>query len=383
MCFHRENKKKIRNAIIMKHSSLVKMFGGLGIGLALLGTTAKADDHRVIYTMDNAAAANHVLVFQLEDDGQLASLGSVETGGTGTGAGLSDQGSIVVSHDGRWLFVCNAGSDDISVFSTANHHLQLVDKVNSGGQMPLSLALQHNLLYVLNAGGLVGGTDNITGFLFVDGQLVALPGSTRALSGTNTGPAQVAFTRDGNTLIVTERLSNLIDTFTIGDDDRPGVHQTSSSSGADPFGLAVGRQDHIFVSEATASTASSYSVSDDGTLGVISASVPTEQQAACWLTLTPDERFAYTANAASGTLSGFTVAPDGSLHLLEANGIAAVIGSGSHPVDMAPSADGRFLFSLANGNGTLNAFRVKEDGSLEPLGVANNIPASAAGLAVQ
>jgi 6-phosphogluconolactonase len=373
----------------MNRSIFAKTFGGLGVGLALLGVTAKADDHGaaddhgVVYTMDNAAGANHVLIFQQDEHGALHGAGSVATGGDGTGAGLSDQGSVILSHDGQWLFVCNAGSDEISVFSTADNRLQLVEKVNSGGQMPLSLALHHNVLYVLNAGGLVGGKDNITGFFFFDGQLVALPGSTRALSADNTGPAEVAFTRDGNTLIVTERLSNLIDTFTVGDDGLAGVHQAFASSGANPFGFSVSRQNRIFVSEATDSTASSYSVSDDGDLAVISASVPTKQHAACWLALTPDEHYAYTADAGSGTLSGFSVTAEGSLHLLEPNGVAAVIGNGSHPVDMAPGNDGRFLFSLANGNGTLNVFRIAADGSLKLQGVASGIPASAAGLAAR
>ncbi|PYV66490.1 MAG: 3-carboxymuconate cyclase, partial [Acidobacteria bacterium] len=66
--------------------------------------------------MDNAASANHVLVFQRAENGQITSVGSVTTGGTGTGAGLSSQGAVLLSHDGHWLFVCNAGSDEISVF---------------------------------------------------------------------------------------------------------------------------------------------------------------------------------------------------------------------------------------------------------------------------
>jgi hypothetical protein len=48
---------------------------------------------------------------------------------------------------------------------------------------------------------------------------------------------------------------------------------------------------------------------------------------------------------------------------------------------MALSRDGRFFYSLANGNGTLNAFRAWHDGSLEPLSAVSGIPASAAGLA--
>jgi len=156
--------------------------------------------------------------------------------------------------------------------------------------------------------------------------------------------------RDGDVLIVTERLTSLIDTFTLGDDGLAVSHQTSPSSGATPFGFAVGQNNRIFVSEASGvpngSSASSYNVSDSGDLAVISASVPTEQQAASWLTLSLDERFAYTANAGSGSLSSFSVAPDGALQLLNPGGIAAVVGVGSHPVDMAVSRDGKFLVSL-------------------------------------
>jgi hypothetical protein len=67
--------------------------------------------------------------------------------------------------------------------------------------------------------------------------------------------------------------------------------------------------------------------------------------------------------------------------LLDADGRTAVTGDGSHPVDLAQSGDGRFFYSLANGNGTLNAFKVKPNGSLEPVMVISGIPTSAAGLA--
>ncbi len=369
----------------MNHSLFTKLCSGLGLSLALLGTTMKTAGS--VYTMDNAASANHVLVFQRAENGQITSVGSVTTGGTGTGAGLSSQGAVLLSHDGHWLFVCNAGSDEISVFEITPGNLQLVDKISSGGRLPLSLTQHHNLLYVLNAGGTAGDKDNMTGFLFAGGRLVPLPDSTRALSGDNTGPAQVSFTQDGTALVVTERLTSLIDTFTLGDDGLATTHQMFQSQGSTPFGFAVGRNDRIFVSEASGvpngSSASSYRISEAGDLAVISATVPTEQQAACWLTLARDEHFAYTANAGSGSISGFSVAPDGSLHLLAPNGVTAVTGVGSHPVDLAASRDGRFLFALANGNGTLASFHVTSRGSLQSLGFASGIPASAAGLAAR
>jgi 6-phosphogluconolactonase len=365
----------------MKRSSFIKHCSALVLGLATMGTIAYAGDNAALYTMDNAASGNHVLAFGREENGRLLGQGSFATGGTGTGAGLSSQGSVALSHDGRWLFVCNAGSSEVSVMRVTDNGLLLSDKVPSGGAMPVSLALHHNLLYVLNAGGGAGDKDNITAFYFASGKLQAVPGSTRALSGDNTGPAQVSFSSDGNTLIITERLTNLIDTFAVGDEGLAGTHKTFQSAGTTPFGFDVRREDRLFVSEAASGSASSYDISQAGDLAVVSAAASTQQKAPCWLLTSHDGRFIYTGNAGSGSISGFSVAPDGSLQLLDADGRTALTGDGSHPVDLAQSHDGRFLYNLANGNGTVNAFKVMPNGSLQPVMVITGIPGSAAGLA--
>ena len=153
------------------------------------------------------------------------------------------------------------------------------------------------------------------------------------------------------------------------------------SVGTTPFGFDVGREDRLFVSEAGTGSASSYTLSEDGDLQVVSGAVATTQKAACWLIASHDGRFVYTANAGSGSISGFSVGPHGSLALLNADGRTAVTGDDSHPVDMAQSRDGRFLYNLANGDGTLHGFKVKNDGSLESVTVVSGIPTSAAGLA--
>jgi 6-phosphogluconolactonase (cycloisomerase 2 family) len=353
----------------------------------LWAQSKKANPGVTVYTMDNATNGNHVLIFQPQADGKFTNSASIETGGTGSGGGgLASQGSIQISPDGKWLFVCNPGSDEISVFSIGPKGLELSDKVNSGGEMPVSLALRNNLLYVVNSGGTVGGTDNITAFTFAGGKLTALAQSTRPVSGAFTTPTDAVFTEDGKVLVVTERDTTNIDTYTIGPDGLATSHQIFISPGAQPFGTAAGRGNRIFVSEASgvpgASSASSYRVSNTGGLTDISLTNSTMQHAACWLVLTPDEQFAYTANAASGTLSAFNVSPNGVLSLLDFNGITGNIGAGSHPVDMAVSQDGGFLFALANGNGTLNVFQISCDGALVYLDSLRGIPASAAGLAI-
>jgi 6-phosphogluconolactonase len=372
---------------IMKKTLFQACFCGAALALALLTTTAKADDRHpgALYTMDNATNGNQVVVFARDEDGSITNIGSIATGGTGTGAGLPSQNSVLLSPDGFWLFVCNAGSDQISVFALVPDGPVLTDTVASGGQMPISLTLRQNLLYVLNAGGYQGGTDNITGFVFEWGKLRPLPASTLTLSASNTEPAQVSFSQDGQALIVTEQATSLIDTFVFGKGSAVD-HKTFKSAGVQPFGFDVGWKDRVFVSEAVggmpnASSASSYDLNRDGDLEVISGAVPTHQTAACWLKVSQDGRFAYTANAGSGTISGFQIAHDGSLELLNPSGVTGVTGTGSHPTDMAQSQDGRFLYSLNNGNGTISAFVVKPDGSLEPIAGATGLPTSSAGLA--
>ena len=338
--------------------------------------------------MDNSASGNNVLVFQRGADGSLTPDGIFPTGGTGTSGGLGNQGAVVLSHDGQWLFVCDAGSDEISVFAVSKKELQLTDKVSSEGRRPVSVALNRNLVYVLNAGGLVGDQDNVSGYLFAKGKLSHLPGSTRPLSATSTDPAQVAFASNGDVLVITEKATNVIDTFTVGDDGLISSHKTFISPVPTPFGFATAGYGRIFVSEANggavdASSVSSYEVSDDGDVTAISQSVPTTETAACWVVLTRNERFAYTTNTGSGTISGYSVAPDGSLELLDADGITGNIGDGSAPIDMALSRNSQFLYTLNSGTGTLSAFRVNADGSLETLAGVSGIPTGANGLAGQ
>ena len=362
------------------------------LALAMLPGALYAADNSwnrgAVYTMDNSTNGNNVLLFRRAGDGSLTPAGSFPTGGSGTSSGLANQGGVLLSRDGRWLFVCNAGSHEISVFAVTPNGLLLTEKVASEGRRPVSLTLHRNLLYVLNAGGAAGAHDNITAFLFAFGKLTHCPGSTRALSADNTGPAEIAFTRNGDVLVVTEKATGVIDTFTVGDDGLVDDHKMFASPVPTPFGFAVGGADRIFVSEAKggaadAGSVSSYEVSNDGDLAAISSAVPTTETAACWVVLTRDERYAYASNTGSGTLSAYRVGPDGSLQLLNSDGITGTTGAGSKPIDLALSRDSRYLYSLNSGNGTITAFRVEANGSLQALPGLSGLPADANGLAAR
>jgi 6-phosphogluconolactonase (cycloisomerase 2 family) len=330
-----------------------------------------------VYTMSNAVDGNAVIVFDRSLDGRLRRAGSIKTGGTGSGAALGSQGSIVVSDDEHWLLAVNAGSDDVSVFEVQPRGLRLTDRVSAGGTQPVSVAMHGRFVYVLDA-----GSNNIAGFMLSKrGQLESLPGSIRPLSAPAAGGAQVSFNAQGDLLAVTEKATSRIVTFEINRDGLPGDAQVQASSGPTPFGFGFGRRDRLFVSEASGAV-SSYDVDDDGKIRVISGSVPTKQLAACWIAVTPDGRFTYTTNNGSGSISGYAIGFGGDLTPLNRDGRTALTGGAdSNPADMALSRGGQFLYSVNTGAGTITGFFVAPNGRLIPLSSVSGLPASAYGLA--
>lgn len=333
------------------------------------------DDDGAVFALTNATTGNAVVMYSRARDGALKQAGMYGAGGLGNGTGISSQGAVIVSDDRRLLFAVNPGSNSIASFRVRDRGLVRVDTAPSGGTMPTSLTFRDGLLYVLNA----GTPNNITGFRVTPrGRLVAIPGSTRALSAASTNPAQIGFSDDGDTLIVTERATNIIATFVVDDDGRTRGPFTTMSAGPTPFGFAVGRRNTLLVSEAGAGGgASTYRV-DESHLERVSAMIMTGQRAACWAIMTPGSRFGYVTNAGTGNISGLAIAGDGSAKLLNPDGITAV--TGGNPTDMAMSSDGRYLYVRVGALSQIAIFRIGADGSLTaqpPLAA----PATLAGLA--
>ena len=149
---------------------------------------------------------NEVLAFARGADGALGAGPRYATGGRGTGKPhLPSQSSIVLGGDGGWLLVANAGSDDVTLFAVDDAGLTLADRVGSGGSTPTSVAVHGDLVYVLN-----NGSASVTGFRIDGGRLAPIAGSARPLSSPDADGAQVAFSPDGQTLVVTERGTNSI-----------------------------------------------------------------------------------------------------------------------------------------------------------------------------
>ena len=346
-----------------------------------------------VYVLTNQVS-NAVAVFLRTARGALTSAGEFSTGGAGNPVPqgmdpatdpLASQGALILGHGNQFLFAVNAGSNQISVFRVGMFDLTLVDVVNSGGIRPISLALHENLLYVLNE----GGTPNITGFTVGDdGTLTPLPGSTQPLiGGTAADPAQVSFNPDGTLLVVTEKAGNRLNTYTIDENGLPSAPIDNASNGMTPFGFAFNNLGFLVVSEAFAGTpnqsaASSYSAAEDGTLSVISGSVPNSQTASCWVVTTNNGKFAFVSNTGSGTISSYGIGSgDGTLNLI--NSVAGDTGANSAPIDIALNNTSHFLYVLAGGLQSVVSFRVEFDGSLTLIDTDGGLPLGAQGIAAK
>jgi len=346
-----------------------------------------------VYVLTNQVN-NQVGAFRRTAKGILTFAGMFPTGGAGNPVPqgsdpatdpLASQGALIISHGNRFLFAVNAGSNQISVLKINKNELTVVDLVNSGGIRPISLALHDDLLYVLNE----GGTPNITGFTVEEnGTLTPLAGSTRPLiGGVAADPAQIGFSSDGSLLVVTEKMGNRINTYTINDDGLPSAPIDNASNGMTPFGFAFNNAGTLVVSEAfggapNASAASSYSAPESGILSVVSGSVPNSQTASCWVVIPNNGKFAFVSNTASGTISSYRIGTDvETLTLI--NSVAGSTGMGSSPIDMTLSNNSRYLFVLAAGSQSVVSFRVNQNGTLTMVDTAGGLPLGAQGIAAK
>jgi 6-phosphogluconolactonase len=350
--------------------------GAIAALFAIAAPAGAADDPGAVYALSNAAAGNAVLVYDRSSDGSLSYDGSYATGGLGLGGGLGSQGAVSLSGDGRALLAVNAGSNSVSTFAVEADGLELRDVEASGGVRPTSVAERNGLVYVLNA----GVPNSIAGFrLDAKGELTPIAGSVRPLAAAQTTPSQIAIAPSGDALVVTERATNSIMTWSLGVDGAPGASHVFASGGAGPFGFAFGHRDTFVVSDAAgASGASSYRL-HGAEVETISPLVPSMRTAACWTVVTKNGRFAYVTNGGTGDITGLAIDQSGEISLLHPSGVSASVGGAA--VDAALSRSSQFLYVRNGALAKVDAFRIAADGSLTSVGSVDGLPATAAGLA--
>jgi 6-phosphogluconolactonase len=379
-----------------------------------------------VFMASNDARNNEVIAFSRAGDGKLTEVGRYATGGTGSGSyedvaeplvlGTSEAEASPNQYGdaAELLFVVNAGSNSISVFRVNADGLEMVSKVPSGGEKPISLAISKGLLYVLNSGEFDdrlilqqppesadavlencghGQVPQVTGFRVApDGALTQIDGSSRLLSGVHpSGCASIGFSRDGKTLVATERIAGTFDEATgfgkgailaygVRPDGTLAPPVITEPTGNGPYGFTFTEDNVLLSTEQNGAHSNpggghvtSYKLNDDRTLTPLSGSIPNGQTDTCWIVLTDDQKIAFTSSPfGGGRISSFTV---------DTNGVMAL----RHPVASAPdgmnpdndgTVDGLLDISLSRDNkylyvvtldGAINSFKVNDNATLTPM----------------
>ena len=342
------------------------------------------EDGHAVFVMTNDAGKNEVIAYERTAYGTLQDAQRYSTDGRGSGGTvdpLASQGSLTLSADHSWLFAVNAGSGTVSAFRVEGSRLHRVDRIATEGSEPNSVTQHGNLVYVLNT----AGSSSVVGFYFEDGKFQKIQDSIRYLSANAVGSGSVAFSPNGKYLMVTEKATNVIDVFKVLGDGTLSPITTNRNVGAGTFSAGFAPDGVAIVAETGPSAAgtppnssavSSYAIQPDGSLKVISASIPTLGGANCWSAVTPDGRFVYTSNSASSSIAGFAIGANGALTPLPGT-VVGLGATGSVNIDLAVSEDGKFLYTLNAGNGSIGVFGIDgAKGGLTNLGALGGLPAA-------
>lgn len=359
----------------------------------------KKVNYNALYSATNNPKGNAVVWFRRAANGTISQKGTVKTGGKGIAAQQpfgfpieDSSGSIALTSDGKILFVPNAGDNTISAFEITAKGPKLVDRVTSGGILPVSLTIHKNMLYILNE---VSGT--IFGYRFTKtGFMTPIVNSEQALSTVgNLGvSAQIGFDPSGKTLVVSQRAlpahKGTIDTFRVNRDGSAGPAVRHPADDANPFGFAFADERLIisnvgFVATPPGvmpnptdptqfnGTTSSYNLS--GTNLTLNNTASSNARAACWVVISKDKKFAFVVNTLSdsvpdtgsgkGAISRYSIGSDGKLTLLGNTDTTP----GGFPGDEALSSDGKYLyvltpFVMGQNKSHLDVYRVGTGGTL-------------------
>ena len=332
-----------------------------------------------VLVQSNEQGQNRLLSFRRDAGGALSGMGAVGTGGAGNGeAHLPSQGSVTLSGDARHAYVTNAGSGSMSLFMLTADGPILAQTVAAGGA-PLSVAEHDGLVYILNS-----ADASLTGFVTESSRLSPVSDAQQRWNPEGK-PAQVGFSPDGRTLVVTERGADTILAFPVESSGALGDPMIQASSGMTPYGFGHTPAGVLVVTEASGgelgkSAMSSYAVKDSS-LASVSRSVGNGRTALCWGVVTADGRYAFGTNFGDGAVSRYDIAPDGALTLGEATAGVVVAGSPG-PRDLGLSGDGRFLYAIDAESQQIVGWSVDAAGRLTPIGSWPGLPSTVAGIAV-
>ena len=353
------------------------------VSTSMLATAAEpaASKNHYVYTINNDTKRNAVAVFRQNMDGTLAEVdGSPFTaGGKGLAGGdIDEQGAIRVHKN--FVLAVNPGSDTIAVLRKgADGKLTPVEgsPFASGGTTPLSLTVHGNLVYVANQAPPFAkptAEPNLMGFRLSDEGKLSPIENSKITFHPGHGPAQVEFSPDGKTVVVTsgfqDETTGRIHGYLVQADgtlkEGPGSPVTpKGASGVVGFSWSP-ESNRVYASNFRGSSVIVYDA-EKKTGGIKQMSDPygDDEKAACWTAISADGKTLYVANFVSNSISSFDVTADGKLKLLTTTPRRG--GMDPDTKDIEISKDGKFLYAVASGAKQIAVFRIGDKGKLTEL----------------
>lgn len=353
-------------SVLVSNEVIMASIGGEDLKGDLTKTGQNAS---FVYTLSNAVSGNEVIAYR-STAGNLQEIGRFATGGTGTDTNLANQGALILNRQQNLLFATDAGSNSLAMFRVlSNGTLNLVDRVDLRGDEPISVTSFANFVYVVN-----NGSDDIEGYrVRGNASLSYIQGSQQSLSTTGTAPAQISFGRFGRVLIVTEKATNKITTFTMNSDASTDPGNSFESAADTPFGFSDAFSNIIVVSHATGGRPGEGAVVNyrvDRFSGVVTQSSTVvddfEGTATCWVVPTRNRRNFFVTNTLTDDITRLRLGlgSGGSTTLatdpIGDNG-AVNVGTPSTPHDLGLNRSNNQLFVLTVGSDELVSYQLNNN----------------------
>ena len=330
-----------------------------------------------LYTQTNETV-NTVVHLIRNTDGSISIKNKSATNGVGLNGikpgaaaaapdSLVSQHAITVSDDNTLLFAVNGGDSSVSVFSIdqTTGDLTLKKSTKLHGSTPSSLAFHNGFLYVV----FQTGSDQLGAYAIgADGSLsqlglYALPVAAGAT------PTQVVISPDGNFAVVSAGTgSNTVLSYPMNKDGTLATPVPNSTGVNTPFAGAFASATVYLSTDIGNKGLAAFTFNNAGALTLINAAVSGEA-APCWLSITPNGKFAYVGNGA-GSISSYSVAANGSVTILNAKAASeagVLTGVNSVAADSWISADGKFLYVTYMGDDKVVSYSIGADGALTKL----------------
>jgi 6-phosphogluconolactonase (cycloisomerase 2 family) len=267
--------------------------------------------------------------------------------------------SVVVHPSGKFLYVANpgqggTGENDISLFDIASNGIitEITPRtsVAPNGSQPQLLIMDPAgaYLYVMNA-----GSNNISVFSIAssNGALTQVPNSPFNLG---LPPLNMQLTPSGNYLYVstTSEPYGTIATFSVNS-GQLSLIATTSTGGLNPYGLVIDATGaYLYAANYGSNSISVFSIGSSGALGTVQGSPIADGYSAPFsMIFDPSGNYLYVANQSSNNVSAYSISSNGLPTALTTSTSTNAFGTELSPSVLAEDPSGKYLFVANQGSG--------------------------------